>query len=264
MTQAQAAEPILAISGFSVGYGSHQALHEISLDIPERHITAIIGPSGCGKSTLLRSLNRMNDRLPGFRIQGRVLFRGQDIYAPEVDPVTLRRYIGMVFQKPVVFPVSIFDNVAYGPRIHRLEQGLGALGERVERCLRAAGLWEEVRDRLRQPASRLSGGQQQRLAIARALAVDPEVILLDEPTSAIDPVATGRIEETLLRLADQFTIVIVTHNLQQAARISDVTAFLLGGRLVEVGSTADLFHQPRDARTEQYLTGRMAETAPDH
>lgn len=256
MSPAQAA-PILSTTDFSVQYGTRQVIRGITLAITEREITAIIGPSGCGKSTFLRSLNRMNDRIPGLRTQGRVLFREQDVYAPDVDPVMLRRRIGMVFQKPVVFPMSIFENVAYGPRVHRLERDYRRLGERVERCLQAAGLWDEVKDRLRHPAGGLSGGQQQRLAIARALAVDPEVILLDEPTSAIDPVATGRIEETLIRLADRFTIAIVTHNLQQAARLSDRTAFFLDGQLIECGPTAEFFHQPQDARTESYLTGRF-------
>ena len=249
--------PILATSDFSVHYGALRVLRGITFAVAQQEITAIIGPSGCGKSTFLRSLNRMNDRIAGLRIDGKVLFRGQDIYAPEIDPVMLRRRIGMVFQKPVVFPMSIFENVAYGPRVHRLERDHRQLAERVERCLQSAGLWDEVKDRLRQSAAGLSGGQQQRLAIARALAVDPEVILLDEPTSAIDPVATGRIEETLTHLADRFTIVIVTHNLPQAARLSDRTAFFLDGELIESGPTAEFFHQPQDARTESYLTGRF-------
>ena len=249
--------PILVTTDFSVHYGARQVIRRISLAMREQEITAIIGPSGCGKSTFLRSLNRMHERVAGLRTEGKVLFRDQDIYAPEVDPVMLRRRIGMVFQKPVVFPMTIFENVAYAPRVHRLERDQRRLAERVERCLQSAGLWEEVKDRLRQPASGLSGGQQQRLAVARALAVDPEVILLDEPTSAVDPVATGRIEETLIKLADRFTIVIVTHNLQQAARLSDTTAFFLDGQLVESGPTAEFFHQPRDPRTESYLTGRF-------
>ena len=252
-----AAAPILATADFSVHYGPRPVIRGISLALREQEITAIIGPSGCGKSTFLRSLNRMNERISGLRTEGKVLFRDQDIYAPEVDPVMLRRRIGMVFQKPVVFPMSIFENVAYGPRVHRLERDQRHLAERVERCLVSAGLWEEVKDRLRHPASGLSGGQQQRLAIARALAVDPEVILLDEPTSVVDPVATGRIEETLIKLANRFTIVIVTHNLQQAARLSDTTAFFLEGQLVESGPTAEFFHQPQDPRTESYLTGRF-------
>ena len=258
MNGAAGPAPILAAVNFGVRYGARRVLAGVTFAVEPARITAIIGPSGCGKSTFLRSLNRMNDRVPGMRTEGRVLYRDQDIYAPDVDPTMVRRRIGMVFHRPVVFPTSIFDNVAYGPRVHRLEKGGAALAERVERCLRAAGLWEEVRDRLRQPAAALSGGQQQRLAIARALAVDPEVILLDEPTAAVDPVATGRIEETLSGLAERLTIVLVTHNLPQAARISDCTAFFLAGRLIEAGPTAEVFHQPRDPRTESYLTGRFA------
>ncbi len=248
---------VLSAVDFHLWYPGLHALRGITLDLPPSRITAIIGPSGCGKSTFLRSLNRMNDRIPGIVTQGRILFRGTDIFAPQVDPVALRRRIGMVFQRPVVFPMSIFDNVAYAPRIHRLERTSAGMWVRVERCLRDAGLWDEVKDRLRRPASALSGGQQQRLAIARALAVDPEVILLDEPTSAVDPVATGRIEDTLLRLAGRFSIVIVTHNLGQAARISQHTVFFLGGEVVEAGATEEVFSQPRDTRTEQYLTGRF-------
>ena len=250
--------PILEVEDLHVWYGGMHALRGVTLAIPRQGLTAVIGPSGCGKSTLLRSFNRMNDRLPGVRIQGRVRFAGVDVYGPGVDPVALRRRIGMVFQRPVVFPMSIFDNVAYGPRIHRLERTARGLAERVERCLVDAGLWEEVRHRLRAPAASLSGGQQQRLAIARALAVDPEVILLDEPTSAIDPVATARIEDTLRRLSARYTIVLVTHNLQQAAHVSTRVAFLQHGELVEYGPTAEVFHHPRDRRTEDYLTGRSA------
>jgi len=251
------AEVVLQAVDFHLHYPGMHALKGISLEVPASQITAVIGPSGCGKSTFLRSLNRMNDRIPGITTLGRVLFRGLDIYAPSVDPVALRRRIGMVFQRPVVFPMSIFENVAYGARIHRLDRTSAGMWARVERCLGDAGLWDEVKDRLRQPAGDLSGGQQQRLVIARALAVDPEVILLDEPTSAIDPVATGRIEDTLVRLAERFTIVIVTHNLQQAARVSQRTVFFLGGQLVEVGPTEEVFSRPRDQRTEAYLTGRF-------
>jgi phosphate transport system ATP-binding protein len=254
--EGEAGAPVLAAVGLHVRYPGLHALKGVTLSVPMHGITAVIGPSGCGKSTLLRSFNRMNDRVPGVATEGRVLFRGQDVYGPGVDPVALRRRIGMVFQRPAVFPMSVFDNVAYGPRVHRLEPTRRGLRERVERSLRDAGLWAEVRDRLREPAAALSGGQQQRLAIARALAVDPEVILLDEPTSALDPIAAGHIEDTLQRLASRFTIVLVTHNLQQAARVARQTAFLLDGELVEVGPTEDLFHHPRDPRTEDYLTGR--------
>ncbi len=249
-------EPPLAARDFHLRYAGLHALRGITLDLPAGRITAIVGPSGGGKSTFLRSLNRMNDRVPGVVTEGSILYRGTDIYGPRVDPVALRRRIGMVFQRPVAFPMSVFDNVAYGPRIHRLERGAAGLWARVEGCLRAVGLWEEVKDRLRRPAAELSAGQRQRLAIARALAVDPEVILLDEPTSAVDPVATSRIEDTLGRLAEGLTLVLVTHNLQQAARLSDQTVFLLGGELVEAGPTEQVFSRPRDARTEQYLTGR--------
>lgn len=248
--------PLLAARDFHLRYGALHALRGITLDLPAGRITAIVGPSGGGKSTFLRSLNRMNDRVPGVVTGGSILYRGADIYGPRVDPVALRRRIGMVFQRPVAFPMSIFDNVAYGPRIHRLERDAAGLWARVEGCLGAVGLWEEVKDRLRRPAAHLSAGQRQRLAIARALAVDPEVILLDEPTSAVDPVATSRIEDTLGRLAERLTLVLVTHNLQQAARLSDQTVFLLGGELVEAGPTEQVFSRPRDARTEQYLTGR--------
>lgn len=254
---ADTAAPVFSAREFHLRYPGLHALRGISLDVAPARITAIIGPSGCGKSTFLRSLNRMNDRIAGIRTEGRILFQGMDIYAPQVDPVALRRRIGMVFQRPVVFPMSIFDNVAYAPRIHRLERNAAGMWTRVERSLRDAGLWDEVKDRLRRPAAALSGGQQQRLAIARALAVDPEVILLDEPTSAVDPVATSRIEDTLARLAGRFTIVLVTHNLGQAARISQHTVFLLSGELVEAGPTDEVFSSPRDSRTERYLTGRF-------
>ena len=230
----------------------------VDLNIPAQGLTAIIGPSGCGKSTLLRSFNRMNDGVPGMRRSGSVRFAGTDVYAAGVDPAVLRRHIGMVFQRPVVFPMTIFDNVAYGPRLHRLERSVLGLAERVECALRDAGLFAEVKDRLRAAASTLSGGQQQRLAIARALAVDPEVLLLDEPTSVIDPAATAHVEDTLRGLAERLTVVLVTHNLQQAAHISTRVAFLQRGELVECGPTADVFHRPRDRRTEDYLTGRSA------
>ena len=247
----------LATEALHVRYPGLHALQDVTLAVGPQRITAIVGPSGCGKSTLLRTFNRLNDRVGGLAIEGRVLFHGRNIYGPGIDPVALRRRIGMVFQRPVVFPMSLYDNVAYGPRIHRLERTRAGLAARVERCLTDAGLWEEVKDRLQRPATALSGGQQQRLAIARALAVDPEVILLDEPTSALDPLSTAHVEDTLLRLAGRFTIVLVTHNLQQAARVSRETVFMLGGALVEAGPTEAIFHHPQDARTEAYLTGRL-------
>ena len=237
-------------------YGSVQALRRISLDIPLRRITALIGPSGCGKSTFLRCLNRMNDLIPGARAEGSLTFHGQEIYGRRQDVTELRRRIGMVFQKPNLFPMSIYDNVAYGPRLHGV-RSRSALDGTVERSLRAAAIWEEVEHRLRRPALGLSGGQQQRLCIARALAVEPEVLLLDESTSALDPISTARIEELLGELKSRYTIVLVTHNMQQAARISDRTAFFLDGELVEQGPTDRVFSMPRDRRTEAYLTGRF-------
>jgi phosphate transport system ATP-binding protein len=253
------APPVIVSTGFHLWYGGLHALKGIDLAIRPRRITAIIGPSGCGKSSFLRSLNRMNDRVPGSRVQGRITFDGEDIYGPGVDVVELRRRVGMVFQKPVAFPMSVYDNVAYGPRLHRLVRSRAELDALVEASLRQAGLWDEVRDGLRRPAAPHSGGQLQRLAIARALAVQPEVILLDEPTSAIDPIGTARIEDTLQQLAGEYTIVLVTHNLQQAARISHRTAFFLAGELVEEGPTDAIFHRPRDRRTEDYLTGRLGQ-----
>src|SRR3712207_1978188 len=238
-------------------YGRTQALHSISLDIPERGVMAFIGPSGCGKSTLLRTLNRMNDTIPGTRVSGRVLLDGEDIYAPGTDVVSLRRRVGMVFQKSNPFPKSIFDNVAYGLRINRLTGSKGELQDRVEQALRDAALWSEVSDRLKSSALGLSGGQQQRLCIARALAVRPEVVLMDEPASALDPIATQKIEELIVELKRQYTIVIVTHNMQQAARVSDRTAFFWLGKLVEVNDTEKMFTNPDAKLPEDYITGRF-------
>lgn len=247
---------IIKATELSLWYGESEALRRVSLGIAERRITALIGPSGCGKSTFLRTLNRMNDLVQGVRIEGRVEFEGRDIYAPGVNVSRLRRDIGMVFQKPNPFPMSVYDNVAYGPRTHGVS-GRAALDELVEQSLRGAAIWDEVKDRLRSDALGLSGGQQQRLCIARALAVQPKVLLMDEPTSALDPISTARIEELALQLREKYTIAIVTHSMQQAARISDRTAFFLLGELVESGDTAELFSQPRDRRTEDYITGRF-------
>jgi len=249
-------KPAMRVSRLSLWYGSTPALEDISLDLPERRITAFIGPSGCGKSTLLRCLNRMNDLVDGVRIEGDVHFAGGSIFDPEVDVNALRKRVGMVFQKSNPFPKSIYENVAYGPRIHGVSRR-GEIEEIVERGLRAAALWDEVKDRLHESALRLSGGQQQRLCIARALAVEPEVILLDEPCSALDPVATAKIEELLLELRQSYTLVVVTHNMQQAARVSDYTAFLYLGRLVEFGETSALFVKPREKQTQDYITGRF-------
>ncbi|MDR5683377.1 MAG: phosphate ABC transporter ATP-binding protein PstB [Armatimonadota bacterium] len=250
-------EPVLQVRDLRLWYGDVLALRGVTLDISSQRITAIIGPSGCGKSTLVRSLNRMNDLIPGVRIAGTVLFRGQDIYAGDVDPVEVRVRIGMVFQKPNPFPKSIYENVAFGLRLHsRLSRR--ELDERVERALRNAALWDEVRDVLHTKGGlELSGGQQQRLCIARALAVEPEVLLMDEPCSALDPVSTARIEALMEDLKRHYTIVIVTHNMQQAARVSDFTAFLLNGELIEFGATDDIFTRPKDSRTEDYITGRF-------
>ncbi|MFA7635821.1 MAG: phosphate ABC transporter ATP-binding protein PstB [Bacillota bacterium] len=237
-------------------YGSFQALADISISIDANSVAALIGPSGCGKSTFLRTLNRMNDLVSNFRVEGRVAIEGEDIYTPGVDMVLLRKRVGMVFQRPNPFPMSVFDNVAYGPRIHRMASG-AALAERVENSLRAAALWDEVKDRLTESALRLSGGQQQRLCIARVLAVQPEVLLMDEPCSALDPVSTANIEDLITELKRDYSIVIVTHNMQQAARISDKTGFFLSGRLIEFSKTSDIFENPRDKRTEDYITGRF-------
>ena len=247
---------ILEAKTLNLWYGEHHALHDVSLSVPEKSITALIGPSGCGKSTFLKTLNRMNDLIPGVKITGEVNYKGQNILAPSVDVSALRREIGMVFQKPNPFPISIYDNVAYGPRTHGV-RGKAKLDDIVERSLRGAAIWDEVKDRLKKNALGLSGGQQQRLCIARALAVEPEVLLMDEPTSALDPISTSRIEELALELKERYTIVIVTHNMQQAVRISDQTAFFLLGELVECGNTEQLFSQPTDKRTEDYITGRF-------
>ena len=249
-------DPILQVKDLDLWYGAHQALHSVSMDIPEKSITAFIGPSGCGKSTFLKTLNRMNDLVPGVKITGEVRYRGEDIYAPGTDVCRLRREIGMVFQKPNPFPMSIYDNIAYGPRTHGIRSKT-KLDELVERSLRGAAIWDEVKDRLKKNALGLSGGQQQRLCIARALAVEPAVLLMDEPTSALDPISTSRIEELTMELKERYTIVIVTHNMQQAVRISDRTAFFLLGELVEDGATEQVFSAPAEKRTEDYITGRF-------
>ena len=237
-------------------YGEHQALKHINLEIPEKSITALIGPSGCGKSTFLKTLNRMNDLIPNVKITGSIRYWGEDIYGPCVDVNELRRYVGMVFQKPNPFPMSIYDNVAYGPRTHGIKNR-AQMDEIVEESLRGAAIWDEVKDRLKKNALGLSGGQQQRLCIARALAVQPEVLLMDEPTSALDPISTSKIEELAISLKEKYTIVIVTHNMQQALRISDQTAFFLLGELIEYGSTEEMFSNPRNPKTEDYITGRF-------
>ena len=247
---------ILSARELDFYYGHTQALRHISLDIPANQVTALIGPSGCGKTTFLRAINRMNDLIAGARAEGSLAFHGREIYSPDQDVIDLRRRIGMVFQRPNPFPMSIYDNVAYGPRTHG-ERRRARLDELVETSLRAAAIWEEVRDRLKKSALGLSGGQQQRLCIARALAVEPEVLLMDEATSALDPISTARVEELIASLQGQYTIVMVTHNMQQAARVSGRTAFFLGGELVEAGRTERLFSMPRDKRTEGYLTGQF-------
>ncbi|MGB3942231.1 MAG: phosphate ABC transporter ATP-binding protein PstB [Candidatus Manganitrophaceae bacterium] len=237
-------------------YGKKQALRDMNMEIPTKAVTALIGPSGCGKSTFIRCLNRMNDLVPGFRVEGGVLYQGKDIYSRGVDVIDVRRKIGMVFQKPNPFPKSIYENIAYGLRIQGIKNK-EKIDTVVEESLKKAAIWEEVKDRLLQSALSLSGGQQQRLCIARALAVEPDVLLLDEPTSAIDPIATGRIEELLRELKEGYTIIIVTHNMQQAARISDMTGFFLMGELVEFDPTSRMFTNPKDSRTEDYITGRF-------
>ncbi len=241
---------------FNLYYGDFQALKGIDMDIYARTVTAFIGPSGCGKSTFLRSLNRMNDLIDGVRLEGRITLDGVDIYEPKTDVVRLRKRVGMVFQKPNPFPMSIYDNIAYGPRIHGLKDK-NKLNEIVEKSLMGAALWNEVKDRLNSPALRLSGGQQQRLCIARLLAVEPEVLLMDEPASALDPISTGKIEDLIAELKKDYTIIIVTHNMQQAARISDSLGFFLLGRLVEYGATESVMTNPRQKETEDYLTGRF-------
>ena len=247
---------VLSAEKLNLHYGTAHALKDVDIDIPEGQVTALIGPSGCGKSTFLKTLDRMNDLVPGVRIEGKVLYRDQDIYAPGLDVTWLRKQIGMVFQKPNPFPMSIYDNIAYGPRTHGV-RNKSQLDDIVEQSLRGAAIWDEVKDRLKKNALGLSGGQQQRLCIARALAVKPSVLLMDEPTSALDPISTSRIEELAMGLKDRYTIVIVTHNMQQALRISDSTAFFLRGELVEYGDTQTMFDQPADKRTEAYITGRF-------
>jgi phosphate transport system ATP-binding protein len=262
-SKGRSTEIVLEVRDLNVFYGEFPALRDITLDVQRNRITAIIGPSGCGKSTLIRCFNRMNDLVPGARVDGKILYHGVDLYGPDVDAVEVRRRIGMVFQKPNPFPKSIYDNVAFGPRVNGVKNGLGDI---VENALHQAALWDEVKDKLNQNAYSLSGGQQQRLCIARAIAVEPEVILMDEPCSALDPIATTRIEDLMKALEDRYSIVIVTHNMQQAARVADMTAFLtveLGpngertGTLVEYDVTRKIFTNPADRRTEEYVTGRV-------
>ena len=246
---------IISVKDMCLWYGEHQALKNINIEIPEKSITAFIGPSGCGKSTFLKTLNRMNDLIPSVKITGDVRYEGADIFSRDVDVNQLRKEIGMVFQKPNPFPMSIYDNVAYGPRTHGITNKV-KLDEIVENALRDAAIWDEVKDRLKKNALGMSGGQQQRLCIARALAVQPKVLLMDEPTSALDPISTARIEELAIELKEKYTIVMVTHNMQQAVRVSDYTAFFLLGELIEFGNTDEIFTQPQDKRTEDYITGR--------
>ena len=247
---------IIQARDLNLWYGDHQALHHIDIDIPANQITALIGPSGCGKSTFLKTLNRMNDLLPGCRIDGQVLYAGTNIYDPSVDTTWLRKQVGMVFQKANPFPMSIYDNVAYGPRTHGIRSRV-LLDEIVERSLRDAAIWDEVKDRLKTSALGLSGGQQQRLCIARALAVEPDILLMDESTSALDPISTSRIEDLAVELKSKYTVIMVTHNMQQATRVSDKTAFFLLGELIEFGDTEQIFSNPREKKTEDYITGRF-------
>ena len=249
-------KPIITVKDMCLWYGNHKALNDINIEIPEKSITALIGPSGCGKSTFLKTLNRMNDLIPNVKITGDVRYEGKDIFARDVDVNNLRKEIGMVFQKPNPFPMSIYDNVAYGPRTHGVTAKV-KLDEIVERALRDAAIWDEVKDRLKKNALGMSGGQQQRLCIARALAVQPKVLLMDEPTSALDPISTLKIEELMETLKKKYTVVIVTHNMQQAARVSDDTAFFLVGEVVEKNATSEIFARPQDKRTEDYITGRF-------
>lgn len=246
----------MGASGVSVYYSDKKAIDDVSIDIPTEYVTAFIGPSGCGKSTFLRTLNRMNDTIPTARVEGKITLDGQDIYDPSLDVVQLRARVGMVFQKPNPFPKTIYENIAYGPKIHGLAENKDELDAIVERSLQRAGLWEEVKDRLQDSGTALSGGQQQRLCIARAIAVDPEVILMDEPCSALDPIATAKIEELIDELNGRFAIVIVTHSMQQAARVSQRTAFFHLGKIVEYGRTTDIFTNPIEQRTQDYITGR--------
>jgi phosphate transport system ATP-binding protein len=255
-TEANGAAPKMSARGVNVFYGEKQAINDVSIDVHLDNVTAFIGPSGCGKSTFLRTLNRMNDTVSSARVEGQITLDGEDIYASGMDVVQLRARVGMVFQKPNPFPKSIYENVAYGPRIHGLASNKADLDMIVERSLRQAGLWEEVKDRLNESGTALSGGQQQRLCIGRAIAVDPEVILMDEPCSALDPIATAKIEELIHDLRGRYAIVIVTHNMQQAARVSQRTAFFHLGTLVEYGATTDIFTNPRQVRTKDYITGR--------
>ena len=247
-------KPIITVNDLNLWYGQTQALKDINIEIPEKSITALIGPSGCGKSTFLKTLNRMNDLIPSVKITGEVRYNGENIFGSEVN--NLRKEVGMVFQKPNPFPMSIYDNIAYGPRTHGVKSK-AQLDDIVEKALRGAAIWDEVKDRLKKNALGMSGGQQQRLCIARALAVEPKVLLMDEPTSALDPISTSRIEDLAMELKKDYTIVIVTHNMQQAVRISDQTAFFLLGDLVEYGNTEEMFSQPKDKRTEDYITGRF-------
>ena len=247
---------IISVQGLNLWYSANQALYDVSMELPEHEITAFIGPSGCGKSTFLKTLNRMNDLIEGVRIEGKILYENQDIYAPQVDTTWLRKEIGMVFQKPNPFPMSIYDNIAYGPKLQGIRSKV-KLDEIVENSLKGAAIWDEVKDRLNKSALGLSGGQQQRLCIARALAVEPKVLLMDEPTSALDPISTPKIEELAAELKKDYTIIMVTHNMQQAARISDRTAFFLLGKMIEYGETEQIFSMPKDKRTEDYITGRF-------
>ncbi|MEE0964394.1 MAG: phosphate ABC transporter ATP-binding protein PstB [Ruminococcus bromii] len=247
---------IVTVKDMCLWYGAHQALKDINIDIPEKSITALIGPSGCGKSTFLKTLNRMNNLIPGVKITGDIRYKDTDIFDSSVNVNELRREVGMVFQKPNPFPMSIYDNIAYGPRTHGIKNK-AKLDDIVERSLKDAAIWDEVKDRIKKNALGLSGGQQQRLCIARAIAVEPEVLLMDEPTSALDPISTSKIEELALELKKKYTIIIVTHNMQQAVRISDKTAFFLLGELVEYDDTEKLFSEPKDKRTEDYITGRF-------
>ncbi len=249
-------DTIMEIRDLNLWYGDNQALRNINVELPRNQITALIGPSGCGKSTFLKTLNRMQDLVQGVKIKGEVLYDGTDIYDPSVDVTWLRKRIGMVFQKANPFPMSIYDNIAYGPRTHGI-RGRAKLDQIVEQSLRSAAIWDEVKDRLKSSALGLSGGQQQRLCIARALAVEPDILLLDESTSALDPISTGKIEDLAVQLKEKYTVIMVTHNMQQAARISDSCAFFLLGELVEFSSTQDMFSTPKDSRTEDYITGRF-------
>ena len=247
---------IMSAQGLNLWYSNNQALYDVNMDLPKNQITALIGPSGCGKSTFLKTLNRMNDLVEGIRIEGKILYDGQDIYDPQVDTTWLRKEVGMVFQKPNPFPMSVYDNIAYGPKLQGIRSKV-RLDEIVEKSLRGAAIWDEVKDRLNKSALGLSGGQQQRLCIARALAVEPKVLLMDEPTSALDPISTSKIEELATELKKDYTIIMVTHNMQQAARISDRTAFFLLGKMIEYGETEQIFSMPKDKRTEDYITGRF-------